>query len=127
MLFNSIEFAVFFPIVFSVYWLIGSEKYKLQNIWLLLCSYVFYGVWDWRFLILLFLSTVVDFFVARLIFITRVRKKRFLWGLVSVVVNLAVLAVFKYFNFFVFAFNESFFLFGQPISLPFVQDPVHEC
>ncbi len=61
MLFNSIEFAIFLPIVFSIYWALGNERMKEQNAFILLASYVFYGWWDYRFLVLIFISSFVDY------------------------------------------------------------------
>ena len=66
MLFNSFDFAVFFPIVFGVYWLVLGKHRRLQNIMLLLSSYLFYGWWDWRFLFLIFFSTAVDYTIGLL-------------------------------------------------------------
>ena len=63
MLFNSLDFALFLPIVFVLYWLLTSKRFRLQNLLIVTASYYFYGLWDWRFLTLIFLSTVVDFFV----------------------------------------------------------------
>ncbi len=100
MVFNSFEFALFFPIVFAVYWLAGL---RTQNAWLLIASYVFYGSWDWRFLSLILISTVVDYFVGQKIY-ERVenedKQKARRWLLLSLVTNLGILAVFKYYDFF---------------------------
>ena len=63
MLFNSLAFAVFLPIVFAVYWLVLSRHVRLQNLLLLVASYFFYAWWDWRFLFLIFLSSLVDYSV----------------------------------------------------------------
>ena len=63
MLFNSIDFAVFLPIVFVIYWFVLNDNIKAQNIFLILVSYVFYGWWDWRFLTLIFSSSLVDYCV----------------------------------------------------------------
>ncbi|MBN1448145.1 MAG: MBOAT family protein, partial [Bacteroidetes bacterium] len=63
MLFNSIEFAIFLPVVFLIYWTLSAKRTGLQNLFLLLASYVFYGWWDWRFLSLILLSSMVDFLV----------------------------------------------------------------
>ena len=63
MLFNSIDFAIFLPLVFILYWFVFSKNLKLQNTLIVVSSYIFYGWWDWRFLILIFISTFVDFFV----------------------------------------------------------------
>lgn len=67
MLFNSIDFGVFFPTVFLLYWLMGRGPLKLQNSLIVMASYLFYGWWDWRFLLLIVLSTVVDYGVGRLL------------------------------------------------------------
>ncbi len=62
MLFNSIDFAIFLPIVFILYWLV-KEQLKLQNLLIVLASYIFYGWWDWRFLSLIIFSSIVDYLV----------------------------------------------------------------
>ncbi len=61
MLFNSIDFAIFLPIVFLLYWFVMNKNLKLQNFLILVASYVFYGWWDWRFLSLILFSTIVDY------------------------------------------------------------------
>jgi D-alanyl-lipoteichoic acid acyltransferase DltB (MBOAT superfamily) len=76
MLFNSIEFAAFLPIIFLLYWSIGSEKIRIQNIFLLAASYFFYGWWDWRFLSLIVMSSFVDFVLGQAIFNEENKKKR---------------------------------------------------
>ena len=101
MLFNSFEFLIFLPIVFFIYWFVLGRKLHLQNIFLLIASYVFYGWWDWRFLSLIAMSTVVDYFVGIKIASLINDKKRKYWLFVSVIFNLGLLAFFKYFNFFI--------------------------
>lgn len=103
MLFNSWEFVVFFSIVFTLYWLF-NKNLKLQNVLLLLSSYVFYGWWDWRFLFLLFLNSLVNFVLGKYIFSTtdEKRKKKILYA--ALVFNLGLLGFFKYFNFFIDSF-----------------------
>lgn len=99
MLFNSFVFVGFFAAVYFSYVLLRG-RHRLQNRLLLAASYVFYGYWDWRFLSLIAASTLLDFWVGRLIFATRHRsRKRFLLWL-SVTGNLGLLGFFKYFNFF---------------------------
>lgn len=61
MLFNSIDFAIFLPIVFLIYWLVTKKNLKLQNLLIVVASYIFYGWWDWRFLSLILFSTLVDY------------------------------------------------------------------
>ena len=63
MLFNSIDFSIFLPIVFILYWFVFNKNFKLQNILIIFASYVFYGWWDWRFLSLIIFSTIVDYLV----------------------------------------------------------------
>ena len=101
MLFNSLEFFIFLPIVFILYWFVFKKHLKTQNIILLIASYVFYGMWDWRFLSLILLSTIVDYFVGiKIDSITdKPLRKRWLW--VSVFFNISLLGFFKYYNFFV--------------------------
>ena len=112
MLFNSIEFAFFFPVVFSLYWLC-NKNLKLQNGILLLSSYYFYGCWDWRFLGLIIFSTIVDYCVGLGLkneSNTANKRKLFLW--ISVGVNIGLLGFFKYYNFFIEQFTSAFTLFG---------------
>jgi alginate O-acetyltransferase complex protein AlgI len=102
MLFNSLAFAAFFPLVFAAAWALHKAPLRLQNLLLLGASYVFYGLWDWRFLALLFGSSVLDYALARLMAeraTTERARKRLLW--VSLSVNLGALGFFKYFGFFV--------------------------
>jgi alginate O-acetyltransferase complex protein AlgI len=101
MLFNSIEFLLFLPTVFVLYWFVFKNQLRAQNILLLLASYVFYGWWDWRFLSLIVLSTAIDYFVGLQLEKTiETSKRNFLLGL-SLTANLGMLGFFKYFNFFV--------------------------
>ncbi len=112
MLFNSITFVIFFITVYAVYLLL---KHKSQNVLLLLASYLFYAWWDWRFIILIFLTTLVDFNVARWIS-TATHPKRYL--IISLITHLCVLGFFKYFDFFV---DSTLFLLD---SIGFAADPV---
>ena len=100
MLFNSFDFGLFLPIVFILYWLIGSNRTKQQNILLLCASYFFYGIWDWRFLILIFLSSIVDYLAGLGIEKSIKSTTRKGWLYLSIFWNLGVLFAFKYFNFF---------------------------
>lgn len=116
MLFNSIDFAVFLPLVFILYWFVFKDKLKQQNILLLAASYLFYGWWDWRFLSLIIFSTFVDYFVGRQLEKEEKQKNRkaLLW--LSVFVNLGFLGFFKYYNFFIENFTQAFSFFGHEIS-----------
>ena len=97
MLFNSVQFAIFFAIVYLLYLLLN---HKGQNRLLLVASYVFYGCWDWRFLSLIAISTVVDYCCGLKIYESREKQKRKLFLFISVCSNLTILGFFKYFNFF---------------------------
>jgi D-alanyl-lipoteichoic acid acyltransferase DltB (MBOAT superfamily) len=112
MLFNSLEFAIFLPIVFFLYWFCTAKNLKLQNLLVTVSSYVFYGWWDWRFLSLIFLSTLEDYFVALKINNTTDERKRKIWLLVSIIVNIGFLGFFKYFNFFIDNFVTAISIFG---------------
>lgn len=116
MLFNSIDFAIFLPLVFVLYWFVTSKNLKLQNILVVVASYVFYGWWDWRFLSLILFSTIVDYTTGQLIFKEdkQVRRKIFLW--ISIIVNLGFLGFFKYYNFFAENFVQAFTFLGHPIK-----------
>ncbi|WP_375239952.1 MBOAT family O-acyltransferase [Aurantibacter sp.] len=101
MLFNSFLFLTFLPIVFILYWFVFNRKLKTQNLFLLIVSYVFYGWWDYRFLTLILLSTVVDFYVAKALSKTEKQKKKKYLLYLSLGVNLGLLGFFKYCNFFI--------------------------
>ncbi len=116
MLFNSIDFAIFLPIVFILYWFVTQKKLKLQNLLLLVASYIFYGWWDWRFLSLIIFSSFVDYFIGVALSKTKISKKRKLLLLASILVNLGFLGFFKYYNFFLENFVEAFHFFGNPIN-----------
>ncbi|RMB57412.1 MBOAT family protein [Dokdonia sinensis] len=112
MLFNSLEYLVFLPIVFAVYWFLLKNTLKGQNIFILLGSYVFYGWWDWRFLSLIAFSTVVDYLIGLSIQGSDARKKRKLLLGISLFVNLGLLGFFKYYNFFIDSWIDAFASFG---------------
>ena len=116
MVFNSIEFAIFFPLVFLLYWLFFNKQTKLRNLFLILASYFFYGVWDWRFLILIFISSLGDYLFGTQIFNSESVNKRKLYLAFSVCLNLGILGFFKYFNFFIDNFVNIFTLFGKEFS-----------
>lgn len=116
MLFNSIEFIFFLPSVFFLYWFVTNKCLKAQNALLVLASYFFYGWWDWKFLLLIFFSSVVDFFVGINMSKTKDKARRKLLLFISVFVNLSILGFFKYFNFFVDSFVDAFTLLGQQID-----------
>lgn len=115
MLFNSIEFAIFLPIVFVLYWLVFKET-RAQNVLIVAASSLFYGWWDWRFLSLLLVSIVIDFFVAKAMHRQEDSKKRRLLMSISILTNLGLLGFFKYFNFFIDNFAQAFTFFGTNIS-----------
>ncbi|MDP7194926.1 MAG: MBOAT family O-acyltransferase, partial [SAR202 cluster bacterium] len=112
MLFNSLEYILFLPTVFILYWFVFKKDFKLQNLLILISSYVFYGWWDWRFLSLIFLSTVVDYFVGLNIHNSQDNKvkKTYLW--ISILFNLGLLGFFKYFNFFIESWIDLLGSFG---------------
>jgi len=116
MLFNSVEFLLFLPTVFILYWFVFNKSLKIQNLLILVSSYVFYGWWDYRFLSLIFLSTIVDYIIG--LFIPKQdsekNQKLLLWC--SVLFNLSVLGFFKYYNFFVDSWIDLFSSIGYEIK-----------
>ncbi|MFO7658956.1 MAG: MBOAT family O-acyltransferase [Bacteroidales bacterium] len=106
MLFNSLTYAIFLPIVFILYWKIFKNNRNGQNILLLIASYVFYGWWDYRFLSLIFISSCVDFLVGVFLGKTEKLSKRKLLLSLSIITNLGLLGFFKYFNFFTDSFAD---------------------
>ena len=112
MLFNSLNFAIFLPIVFLLYWIATKGNLKLQNILLLISSYFFYACWDWRFMFLLIFSTLLDYFTGIKIYESTIKKKKIFWLWLSIVINLGFLGVFKYYNFFASSFADGLSLLG---------------
>ena len=100
MLFNSIEFIIFLPIVFVLYWLLAKNR-KAQNLFVLLASYVFYGWWDTRFLILIAITSLSSFVSGIMMERSGKETVRKWWNIANIVLNLGILATYKYFDFFV--------------------------
>lgn len=113
MLFNSLEFLVFLPVVFFLYWSFFNKREIRRNLFLIAVSYLFYGWWDWRFLFLIIGSSFLDFYVGRAIDISNSTKKRKRLLFISLVFNLGALAIFKYFNFFI----EEFAIMSQALGI----------
>ncbi len=116
MLFNSIDFAIFLPIVFILYWFATNRNLKMQNLLIVLASYLFYGWWDWRFLSLIFFSTLVDYTIGLALHHENNQTKRKILLWTSIIINLGFLGFFKYYNFFVDNFVSAFSFFGSPIN-----------
>jgi alginate O-acetyltransferase complex protein AlgI len=115
MVFNSLEFLIFFIIFLCAYSFVGSRSLRVQNTLLLIGSYYFYAYWDYRFLILILISTVIDFEIGRKVFTSKPgSKKKWLWA--SVVANLSLLGTFKYFNFFADSFVDVLNIMGMHAS-----------
>lgn len=107
MLFNSFSFALFFPIVFILYWFVFNGQLKKQNFLLLIASYFFYACWDFRFLFLLIFSTFLDYYTGIKIEESNNIKTKKFWFWLSIGVNLGFLGVFKYYNFFIDSFGQA--------------------
>ena len=115
MLFNSIEFLVFLPIVFLLYWFVfdrfisGSRhQLQLQNAFVVVASYVFYGWWDWRFLLLIAFTSFCSWGSGLLISRAKTSKVSKAWMWLNILLNLGILALFKYYDFFVTEFAQLF-------------------
>ena len=117
MLFNSIEFLIFLPTVFLLYWFVFNKNLRLQNLFLLTISYIFYGWWDWRFLSLIFLSSLIDFSIGKKLSRTENKKSRKWLLSTSLVVNLGLLGVFKYYNWFIDSLQDVFHVIGADVSM----------
>lgn len=109
MLFNSIEFAIFLPIVFLLYWFVFNRNLRQQNLFVVVASYVFYGWWDWRFLLLIAFTSLCSYgsglLIAKFRETPRIAKAV---NVVNIVVNLLILGLFKYYDFFVTSFADLF-------------------
>ena len=109
MLFNSIEFAIFLPIVFLLYWFVFNRNLKLQNLFIVVVSYIFYGWWDWRFLVLLAFTSLFSYVCGLAIEKYRdTSGKAKTANILNIVINLVILGVFKYYDFFVTSFAYAF-------------------
>ena len=100
MLFNSIEFLLYLPIVFLLYWFV-FKSLRWQNLFVVIASYVFYGWWDWRFLLLIALTTFCSYLSGIIIERYEGSRQKQKWVSASnIILNLAILCLFKYCNFF---------------------------
>ena len=126
MLFNSIEFAFFLPIVFLIYWAIGYAriggplKLRLQNAFVLVASYVFYGWWDWRFLFLIAFTSFCSWGSGLLINRAQTDAKAKAWMIANIVLNLGILAVFKYYDFFTREFCQLFGISSEGLLIKII-------
>ncbi|WP_139958143.1 MBOAT family O-acyltransferase [Flavicella sediminum] len=116
MLFNSIDFAIFLPTVFILYWFVANKNLKLQNLLIVLASYLFYGWWDWRFLSLILFSTIIDYSIGIRLSNEENTSKRKILLWISILINIGFLGFFKYYNFFLDNFISAFSLFGTTIN-----------
>jgi D-alanyl-lipoteichoic acid acyltransferase DltB (MBOAT superfamily) len=118
-LFNSFEFLVFLPIVFLLYWFVFNRSLRWQNMLILSASYFFYGWWSYKFMGLLALSTLLDYLYGFSVASPNRRKARlFLW--LSIINNLGILAVFKYYNFFASQFQRGLEVLGLHVNPVFL-------
>ena len=123
MIFNSIQFAIFLPVVFLLYWFVfdkwiakSKHQLRLQNAFVLTASYVFYGWWDWKFLILIAFTSLCSYLSG--ILMREGEKKRnliIMW--VNIVINIAILGLFKYYDFFATEFARLFHLESDKLLL----------
>ena len=116
MFFNSLNFAIFLPIVFILYWFVTQKNLKFQNILLLISSYFFYACWDWRFLFLLVFSTLLDYYTGIKMSDSKTQTTKKNWFWLSISVNLGFLGVFKYYNFFATSFADAVANFGLQVN-----------
>lgn len=120
MLFNSLSFLVFLPVVFTLYWSLFSRKLKWRNFFLLTISYVFYGWWDWRYLFLIagcsFVNWVAALQIRRSVKLKHPNMKR-CWLVLACILSLCSLVICKYYNFFVESFVEFCKLLGVQLSI----------
>lgn len=121
MIFNSFAYLFFLPVVFILYWFFTRKSIKLQNILLLLSSYVFYATWNWKFLFLLIFSTLLDYYTGIKMSKAKNRKSKKFWFWLSIGVNLGFLGVFKYYNFFITSFAEGLDKIGFQANLSTLQ------
>ena len=116
MFFNSLDFSVFLPIVFILYWFVFNKSLKAQNFLVAVASYVFYGWRDLRFLSLILFITLVDYVIGVSLGKEQNLNKRKILRWISILVNLGFLGFFKYYNFFLDNFKSAFTFFGSEIN-----------
>jgi len=118
MVFNSVYFLIFFLIFFFAYWAINNKfSIAIRNLFIIISSCFFYGLWDWRFLSLIIISSATDYFTGYLL--SRTTQKLYRKGLLisSIVINIGILGFFKYFNFFIDSLNELLLIFSMKINI----------
>ena len=115
MLFNSIEFGIFLPFIFLLYWVL-RKNVNTQNLFLLVASYFFYAWWDWRFLSLIVLCSTTNYVAGILMMKSEKQCTRKTVLIIACCISLGVLGLFKYYNFFINAFTDAFFLFGKKLE-----------
>lgn len=115
MLFNSLTYFIFLTIIFLLYWYPLRNNRIGQNVLLLVASYVFYGWWDWRFLSLMLISSAIDYFAGIRMHEANNTKNRKLYLWISLISNLGLLGLFKYFNFFIESFTSLSLSLGFPV------------
>lgn len=113
MLFNSVGFLLFLPVVFLLYWYV-FRPLRWQNLFVVMASYVFYGWWDWRFLILIAFTTLCSYVSGILLERAEGKRTRQKWiSAANIIINLSILGVFKYYDFFGENFSALLRLFGM--------------
>ena len=117
MLFNSLNFMIFLPIVFLLYWVLNHKSLRLQNLLIVIASYVFYAWWDWRFLGLIMFSTFIDFIIGKLLQKKDKISTRKILLSISLLFNLGLLGFFKYYNFFVDSWISAWETLGVHLEL----------
>ena len=120
MLFNTLDFAFFLPIVFILYWFVFGKNLRVQNLFILFSSYFFYAWWDWRFLGIILASTLIDYTIGLKIAQQKSQKTRKAFLILSIISNLGILGFFKYYNFFIENFKLAFNLFGRELDANFL-------
>lgn len=121
MIFNSLEYLLFLPFVFVIYWFCLKRSKKFQNIFLLIMSYFFYGMWNWHFLFLLGFSTLLDFVSGIKIEKSQTKNWKKFWLVLSVLINLGFLGLFKYYNFFIESFEALLIKIGIQYNIELLQ------
>jgi len=108
--FTTLEYCIFISTIFLLYWFILKRNIRQQNVLILIGSYIFYGWWDWRFLFLIFLSSLVDFLIGQGLGKTENQLKRKILLYCSLATNLGILFLFKYFDFFLNTLKKLFLI-----------------
>lgn len=115
MLFNSLEYLIFLPVTFIIYWSL-NKTLNIQNLFILIVSYIFYGWWDKTFLLLIAFTTLCSYFSGILIEKSTQSPPKKTFLIANIIINIAILGIYKYYNFFIDSFVDLLHAIGYNVQ-----------